>query len=571
MAKSIFEELSDERKELQEEGFLPEWFTTLGWQLFKDKYLYDAKGFKDQAERIANTLAQHAPTYPSFLTEYNNWEEAFYETIWSGDLALATPVAANTGTDRGCSVSCSGGYVGDSVYDFYEAQKEAAVLSKNGFGTSNYLSDIRPRGSHITGGGKASGSLNVLKDFVQMSRDITQGGVRRGAWAGYLHIDHDDFWEVVTYLNNYPDDFNMGWVITDEFIERLMAGDEDADARFCRAMKVKCVTGRGYFFFVDKVNRLSPAMYKDLDLLVKASNLCTEITLFSDIDHTFTCVLSSMNATRFDKWKNNNAVFIATVMLDCVAQEFIEMGKNIRGLEKAVRFTERGRALGLGVLGFHTYLQQKRIPFESFEAIVENMEIFQHLHDESLRASKWMAEEWGEPDWCKGYGVRNTHRTCIAPNTSSALICGSVSQGIEPIYQNVYIQGSAGGEMNRINPVLLEIMKERGAYNDKVLADIDDNNGSVQHVDWLDDDEKEVFKTAFEINQKAIIKLASDRQQFICQAQSLNLFFDADEDEEYITEVHMEAFLDPNIKSLYYLRSLAGVKAAKGECVACEG
>lgn len=466
--------------------------------------------------------------------------------------------------------NCSGGYVPDSIDGFYTAQHETALLTQQAFGTSAYLGDIRPRGSSISGGGKASGILPVFKDFVQLSQDVSQGGIRRGAWAGYVSIEHDDFWEIVSYILNEPDDCNVGWNIHDSFIEKLEAEEPEAIKRLQEAMYVKCVTGRGYFFFVDKVNRSRPVRYEELELLIKASNLCTEITLPSDEDHTFTCVLSSMNLAKYDEWKDTDAVFWATVFLDCVAEDFINRGSKIKGLEKAVRFTYKSRALGLGTLGFHTYLQQNNIAIESLEAHFKNMEIYKHLHDESLRASQWMAQELGEPEWCKGHGVRNSHRCAIAPNTSSALICGSVSQGIEPVYQNVYTQGSASGDMYRINPVLLKIMKEKGVYNKKVLEDIASKQGSVQHVDWLDDHQKLVFKTAFEIDQKTLIRLASARQQYICQAQSLNLFFNADEDEQYIMEVHKEAFLDPNIKSLYYLRSLAGVQTSK-ECLSCEG
>jgi ribonucleoside-diphosphate reductase alpha chain len=291
----------------------------------------------------------------------------------------------------------------------------------------------------------------------------------------------------------------------------------------------------------------------------------------ADQDHTFSCVLSSMNASKYDEWKDTDAVFTATVFLDCVNQDLIEIGKNIKGLEKVVRFAEKSRALGLGMLGFHTYLQDHMIPFESLEAHLVNIEIFKHLDEESKRATEWMAYQFGEPEWCVGYGMRNTHRLAVAPNLSSALICGSVSQGIEPIYKNAYIQNTAAGKINRVNPSLLKIMKERKVYNDAVIKDIIAHNGSVQYVDWLDDHEKQVFKTAFEIDQKTIIKLASVRQPYIDQAQSINLFFSADESEEYISEVHKMAFLDKNIKSLYYIRSETGVQTSKGECTSCHG
>jgi ribonucleoside-diphosphate reductase alpha chain len=277
-----------------------------------------------------------------------------------------------------------------------------------------------------------------------------------------------------------------------------------------------------------------------------------------------------MNASLYDKWKDTDAVFVATVFLDCVNSDLIEIGKRTQGMEKIVRFAKKSRALGLGMLGFHTYLQDHMISFESMDAHYKNIEIFKHLNDESLRASQWMAKEFGEPFWCKGYGVRNTHRIAIAPNLSSALICGSVSQGIEPIYKNAYVQNTAAGKIDRVNPSLLLLMKERNIFSEETVKDIISNNGSVQHVSWLSEEEKEVFKTAFEINQLVILRLASARQRYIDQGQSINLFFSSDESEEYISEVHKTAFLDPYIKGLYYIRSESGVNVSK-ECIACHG
>ena len=563
--KSIYDELSEERKHLQNEGKLPAWVTTLAWQMLKEKYLTDE--YPD-LQSVYSRIAKHASTYTD---NPELWESKFFQLFWNGWLAASTPVLANMGTNFGCPVSCSGQVIGDSVYSFYESQKETAILSKNGFGTSGYLGDIRPRGAPINGvKGGASGVLPVFKDFVQLSRDISQGSQRRGAWAGYIEIDHPDFYELVNFISKNPDDANIGWNITDEFISKLNANEPDAISRYQKALKLKMITGKGYFFFVDKTNRLNPAMYKDKGLKVKASQLCTEITLYSDADvYSYSCVLSSMNASLYDEWKDTDAVFNATVFLDCVNQDLIVIGKQTPGMEKVVKFAEESRALGLGVLGFHTYLQDNSIPFESLDAYTKNNEIFELIQLESSKASKWMADTWGEPEWCKGYGVRNTHRIAIAPNLSSALICGSVSQGIEPIYKNAYIQNTSAGKMTRVNPSLLRLMKERGVYNDAIVADIIDHDGSVQHVSWLDDHEKLVFKTAFEISQHQIIMLASARQKYIDQAQSINLFFSADESEEYISDVHKAAFLDPNIKSLYYIRSSTGVSTNKNECLAC--
>ncbi len=266
--KTIYEDLSEERKRLQEEGVLPDWFTTAGWQLFSSKYATKTeKDFKSVARRISKCAAK-------WTDDPEYWEHKFYTVIWNGWLSCATPILANMGTDRGCNVSCSGNFVNDCVYDFYDTQKEIAMLSKNGFGTSSYLGAIRHRGTEISSGGKASGVLPVLKDFVQLSRDISQGNTRRGAWAGYIEIDHEDFWEIINFLNSSPDDCNIGWVITDKFIRRLNSGDKKAISRYQKVMKTKMVTGKGYFFFVDKVNKLTPKCYKDNGLKVKASNLC---------------------------------------------------------------------------------------------------------------------------------------------------------------------------------------------------------------------------------------------------------------------------------------------------------
>lgn len=571
--ESIYDELSEERKQLQKDGQLPEWFTTSAWQTVKGRYLARGeKGMTDCWRRVSKTAARHLPEHLQ-----KQAETKFFELFWKGWLAGSTPVLTNMGTDRGCPVSCSGGYVSDSIggdNGFYGAIKEAAVLTKNGFGTSNYLGDIRPRGTKISAGGKASGVVPVLKDFVTMSKKVTQG-TRRGAWAGYTDIEGGDFWEVVDYIKNNPDDLNIGWNVHDSFVERLDSGDKDAIARYQMALKTKCLTGKGYFFFVDKVNRANPECYKTHNLSVKASNLCTEITLHSSKDETFTCVLSSMNASRFDEWKNTDAVYWATIFLDCVASEFIDWVQQRpevhKDLKNAVNFTVRSRALGLGCLGFHTYLQKKGVAFEELQAGFINQEIFKHIHDESLVASQWMAKELGEPEYCKGTGLRNTHRTAVAPNTSSAIICGGDSMGIEVTVANVYNQLTAAGEISRIAPVFLQLMKDRNKYHKTVLKDIISKQGSVQHLDWLTDQEKMVFKTAYEVNQEVIIRLASQRQKYICQAQSINLFFSANEDEEVISNVHKMAFKDPNIKSLYYMRTLAGVQASTGECVACEG
>lgn len=547
---TIMNKYSEERKRLQAEGLVPDWWTTNGFQLFKEKYQW-AESPKAQYEAIALTAA-------SWLT-FTKWEDEaydrFFNLLWNGWLSPSTPILANMGTKRGLPISCSGGYIDDSINGFYAARHETAILTKHGFGTSGYLGDIRSRGSSISIGGVASGVLPVFKGFVRDMQEVSQGATRRGAWAGYLPIDHGDFDELCDLLHTSDDDLNVGYVITDVFINKLNNGDKEALRRYQKALKVKMITGKGYFFFVDKANRHRPECYKELDLDIKASNLCTEIMLHSSEDYTFTCVLSSMNLAKYDEWRETDAVFWATLFLDCVAEEFIWKAKDIPGIEKAVEFTKKGRALGLGVCGLHTLFQQRGIAFDSLEAQFLNDEIFRDLKQKTMVASHLMANEMGEPEWCYTTGRRNTHLLAVAPTKSTALIMGGISEGINPDPAMVYTQATSAGEVERVNPVLLKLMKERGVYNEETIHRIAENYGSVQGEDWLSEDEKRVFRTAFELDQRVIIRLASQRQKYIDQGQSINLFFSADAEEEYISEVHKQAFLDENILSLYYCYS----------------
>lgn len=563
--KTIYEELGEERKQLQADGLLPEFFTTAGYQILKSKYLDKDETPYDRYKSVADTAAKHT-------NDPEKWSAKFFELLWKGWLSPATPVLTNMGKpEKGTPVSCSGSYVADSVYDFYDTQKEIAVLSQNGFGTSAYLGDIRPRGSNFAAGGKASGLLPVIKDIIQVSRDISQGSNRRGAVANYVPIDHDDFYEVADHLFHYPDDNNIGWILTQNWYDKIRAGDQDALKRWQRILKIRSTLGKGYLMKQWVVDESRPQMYKDLGLDVKASQLCTEILLHSSELYTYTCVLSSMNLVYWDDWKDTDAVFVATVFLDCVAEEFIQIAKTKRGLEKAVAFTEKSRALGLGVMGLHSLYQNKMQPFASFESMMLNNQIFKHLHAESLKASQWMAKEFGEPEWCKGYGVRNTHRTAVAPTMSTALLMGGASQGVEPIIMNVFSQVTSGGTVRRINPFLVKIMKERGVFTKANLDAIEADAGSVRNCDFLTDLEKKVMLTAFEMNQMEIIKQASQRQPNLCQTQSINTFFSAEETEEWIAEVTQMFVEDPNMPTLYYQRSMSGVKASKGEaCESCQ-
>lgn len=645
---SNYEELSIERKKLQEQGDLPEWYQTAGYQLLKDKYLWGDKTLKATFQTMADTAAKH-------LYDKLPYEEAqylhkrFFEILWDGDLAAASPVY-NLGTPRGLPVSCSGGFIRDEVAGFYDHRKEVAILTQKQFGTSGYLGAIRCRGSKISSGGTATGVVPVFNGLAQDMEDVTQGTLRRGSYGGYLPVGHGDFHELVNSVMADPEGKNLGINYFNKDIKSVLSNEESDEIfkRWQKHMKMRSIFGKGYFYFPDKVAKQQPPMYKDekqfifeykkgeivqiyhdyrfknktveeivemfkegelvriptksLTLLtvfefeekeetivVKtkrilkswASNLCTEITLHADELHTYACVLSSMNASNYDKWKGTDAVYVATIFLDCVNQELIEMAKEIPGLEAVVRGAEKGRPLGLGLLGFHTYLQEHMIPFESIEAMDFNDDIFDHLQSEALRASKYLAEKLGEPEWCEGYGVRNTHLIAVAPNMSSSILVGGTSQGIEPIFSNTYQQKMAGGTVTRINPTLLRLMKERGVYSQELVDEIGMKfNGSVQDpsITFLTAHEKLVFKTAYEIDQRVIIDLADDRQPKICQAQSINLFFKGDASEYEVADITQYGMSKKNIKSLYYQRSESKIKGSSGkaenskevECVACE-
>ena len=895
---SEFEKISVRRKQLQMQKEIPEWYTTQALIMFERKYSYKGETVRGAFERISNTLSKH------YTVDTELAKKKFFDIMWKGFLAPSTPVFSNTGTNRGLVVSCAGSYTEDSIVGFYDSYKETAVLSQEGFGTSSYLGDIRPRGSDIARGGQADGVVPVIDSFIDVTSKVSQGNTRRGQCATYLPLDHGDFWEVCGYILKNSASVNIGWMLSAEVIAKLQMGDEEMVNRFNKVMYLRCRTGKGYIWKPDTANRMAPQPIKNSGIPIKASNLCVapetqilvkngytpiaelegesvevwngkewsetvvrktgenqklmkvvtssgqelectpyhkwyvfdgyskpckikrtyelevgdklekfelpviegdevldkpylngfytgdgchfkgknivylyaekrelseefkkyphtyytsqedqdrevfhmtglkdkffvpnegytiqsrlewlagwldadgcvyrngtnqqlvgssiekqfllevqrmlqtlgvssklneaadegyrklplndgsgemgdfwckeswrllitscdvyrlmelglgkyfkrlkvdkrlpqrdakqfnkvvsvtdegrkddtfcfteskrnrgmfngiltgncnEIALPQDKDHTFTCVLSSLNLSKWDDFEEDT-IFWSVALLDCVVSEMLEQSENIVGMERAINFTKKSRALGLGTLGFHTYLQEKMVPFDGLKAHLYNNIIFSELQKQSIAATEKLGELFGEPEWCKGTGQRNATVNAIAPNMSSAVLAGSVSQGIEPIVSNCYNQQSAAGELTRMNPALIAIMKERGVYNLEVMDDLSINyEGSVQHVDWLTDEEKRVFKTAYEIDQKAILRMASVRQTKIDQGQSLNLFCKADEKEEKIAELHKMAILDPNIKGLYYLRSSRGIKASTGkvvECTACEG
>lgn len=574
-----YERLSHMRKQLQADGLAPEWMSTASYQLLTGQdYLDTAETPKDMYLRIAKRAAEltefDIPTYFG----YDTWFEAFFDIMWKGWLSPSTPILTNMGNSRGHPIACSGTYLGDSIVSFYEARKEIAQLTQRGYGTSWCLDPVRPRGSKISKGGEANGIMQPASGVVQDMKDISQG-TRRGNVGQYLNPLHTDFDELCDQIIADDDGWNIGWNLTDEYNDLYRTDKDRADLIWKKMLKAKMVKGKGYFYFLDKVNRARPKMYVDRGFYVRHSNLCAEIALMSDKDHSFTCVLSSMNVAKYDEWKNTYAVQLATIFLDAVISDMLIKAKDEPGFERIIAFTEKSRAIGLGQLGQSTYFQMQSWPFGNFQSIQFNQMLMKHLDTESLIASKLLAKEVGEPEWMIGYGERFSHRLALPPTKSTAIIQGGISEGIGPVYANVYGQDTAGGTVFRINPVLLPIMKDRGQYTEAVMERIAKAQGSVQGESWLTDHEKEVFRTAYEINQETILLMGSHRQRIMSaggggQGQSLNLYFTAEESEEEISRLHHLAYEDEHLQSLYYVHSLneeSTYKVDKSTCSACEG
>ena len=508
--------------------------------------------------------------------------EAFYEYIWKGWLCLASPVLSNTGTERGLPISCFGIDVGDSIYDIGNKNLEMMLLAKHGGGVGVGVNMIRPAGSKIKQNGTSDGVVPFCKIYDSTILATNQGAVRRGAASVNINIDHADFEEWLEIrepkgdVNRQSLNLHQCAVVGDKFMRKLELGDPEARTKWSKLIRKRKATGEPYILFKGNTNKANPEAYKENGLKVHMTNICSEITLHTDESHSFVCCLSSLNLAKYNEWKDTNIVYDAIWFLDGVLEEFIQKAKGKIGFENAVRSAEKGRALGLGVLGWHTYLQENNIPFESLPAQFETRRIFSTMMVESTRASMDLAELYGEPLWCAGTGLRNTHLRAVAPTVSNSKLSGNVSPGIEPWAANVFTEQSAKGTFIRKNPTLEKLLRKKGKNNKDVWNKILEDGGSVQDLDFLTDEEKDVYKTFKEINQLELVKQAGIRQQFIDQSVSLNLAFPKEATPKWINKVHMEAW-KRGIKTLYYMRTesvLRGDIAAKAldeNCMACDG
>lgn len=574
--------MSKELNILKDRGDAPEWLTVEGLKTLQGGYLLEGETPKDAYRRVAKAAARALASSGYKAHTENYLEDKFFDLMWKNWLCPSTPVLANMGTERGLPISCFGSYVEDTMVGIMDALKEVAMMSKYGGGTSGYFGDVRPAGSPVRGtGGLSSGTIAWLKMFDSMITSVSQGGVRRGAFAGYEPVEHKDAPDFMRIRRPEGDpnrqclNLHHGLSIGDDFMQKVIDGSKQERKLWLDALKTRSETGEPYLFFRDTAQKADPIWYKNKGWSTKNSNLCTEIMLHVDKDRSFVCCLSSMNLVRWDEFKNTDAIFFMTIFLDGVMSEFLAKAKGLIGMERAVKFAEESRAIGLGVLGWHTLLQEKMIPFDSFQAMQLNAEIFRTIQTETIKASEALAKELGEPELMKGFGRRNSHLVAVAPTASNSVLSGNVSPGIEPIAANAYAKKTAKGVFIQYNPTLKRLLASKGKDNEETWRAIIKNEGSVQGLSFLSSEEKEVFLTAREINQYAIIKQAAQRQKWIDQGQSVNLFFASNSDPKYINGVHLAGWKE-GLKTLYYFRSSSPLKADmasrdESECKACEG
>ena len=582
----------------------PTWANTeIYVKTISNGYLLEGETPKDAYWRVATTVAKRLQK-PEMASK-------FYDYIWRGWLNLASPVLSNTGTERGLPISCFGIDVADSIHDIGAKNLEMMLLAKHGGGVGVGINQIRPAGATIRGNGTSDGVVPFCKIFDSTILATNQGAVRRGAASVNIDIEHKDFWEWLEIrepkgdVNRQSLNLHQCVVVSDGFMQKVKAGDKEARKRWTAVIRKRRSTGEPYIMFKGNINRMNPDAYKNNGLKVYMTNICSEITLHTDENHSFVCCLSSVNLAKYDEWKDTDLVYTATWFLDGVLEEFIQKAKFMRGFENSIRSAEKGRALGLGVLGWHTYLQDRGIPFEGLSAQFETRKIFSQLKTESEKASRDMAIELGEPLWCVGTGMRNSHLRAIAPTVSNSKLSGNVSPGIEPWAANVFTEQTAKGTFIRKNPTLVKALESIGKDTketwDQILAD----GGSVLGLNWIEEyymcigkkDQPitreelselpsaqqedyvpmaDVFKTFKEINQLELVKQAGVRQQYVDQAVSLNLAFPKEAEPKFINQVHLEAY-DQGIKTLYYMRTESVLRgdiassALDTSCLSCDG
>jgi ribonucleoside-diphosphate reductase alpha chain len=511
-------------------------------------YLFEGETAEQRIRDIAEK-AEHYLNLPGFADKFEDY-------MHRGFFSLASPIWSNFGRVRGLPISCFGSYVNDDMDDILYKMSEVGVMSKVGGGTSGYFGAIRARGTPISSGGEATGVHHQLTVFESLTNYISQGNVRRGSFAAYLPIDHTDIEEFLKIRGEGDDiqNLSIGVCVSDKWMKSMIDGDKEKRTLWGLVIKKRFESGYPYIFFTDNANKQAPKVYKDKGLKINNSNLCTEIMLSNGIDESFVCDLSSLNLERWDEWKDTDAVEILVYFLDAVMTEFINKTEGMKFMEHPRNFAISQRALGVGVLGWHSLLQLKMIGFESMGAKMLNNQIWKFIREKADLASENLAKEYGEPPLLKGYGRRNTTTLAIAPTTSSSFILGQVSPSVEPLNSNYFVKDLAKGKFTFKNPYLKALLKTKGKDDDDTWKAILIKGGSVQHLDLLTQEEKDVFKTFGEISQKEIIIQAAARQKYIDQGQSLNLMIPPNTKPKDVNELMIFAW-EQGIKSLYYQRS----------------
>jgi len=553
----------------------PEWMTEISLATVSKGYMLPGETPKKAYKRVADTVAMRLGR-PELSAKFQKY-------MWKGWLNLASPVLSNTGTDRGLPISCFGIDTPDSIRGIGLTNAELMKLSSVGGGVGIGLSRIRGRGNTITGNGKSEGVVPWSKIYDSTIIATNQGAVRRGAASVNLDIDHVDIKEFLQIRRPKGDpnrqclNLHQAVVVGDDFMHRLERRDPEAMELWVEILKSRVETGEPYLMFKDNVNNANPLAYTKNNLNVSMTNICSEITLHTDEDHSFICCLSSLNLAKYDEWKNTDLVETAVYFLDGVMEEFLYKTEGKESMIRTYRSAKKGRALGLGVLGWHTFLQQKGLPFNSMASTAWTNTIFSQIKNEAEAASRKLAEEYGEPEWCRGTGMRNTHLLAIAPTVSNSTISGGVSAGIEPLPANIYTFNSNKGTFIRKNPVLETYLEDRGHNTEEVWKQILQDRGSIANLpeDVMPIEDKEIFLTFSEINQLGLVEQAGIRQKYIDQAMSLNLAFDPTDSPKFINLVHQTAW-KLGIKTLYYLRTDSVINGDIGsrtseDCLSCDG
>lgn len=554
------------------------WLNKDSRKFLNQGYLLPDVTVEDRVEQICETARQILSVsemgHLKLPIDTTDFYDKLKEAITKGWVSLSSPIWSNFGLERGLPISCFGSYIEDSMENILYTAAEVGMMTKYGGGTSAYFGELRPRGSAIKHNGESAGSAHFAQLFEQTTNVISQGSTRRGAFAGYIPIDHPDVNEWLDFKTegNKIQDIFSAVVVPEGWMQEMIDGDKKKRKTWAKVIQRRGELGLPYIMFADNANNNKPQVYKDKDMTIWSSNLCTEIMEATNKDEAFVCCLASMNLLYYDEWKDTDAVKTMIFFLDAVMTEFIRKSENIAFLKRAHTFAKNQRALGLGVLGWHSFLQSKMIPFESLEAKQYNISIFKILQSESEMATIELAELYGEPELLKGYGRRNVTLLAVAPTTSSSFILEQVSPSVEPLNSNYYTKDLAKGKYTYKNTYLKKLLHKKGFDDIATWQSIMEHDGSVQHLECLTDEEKMVFKTFGEISQMEIVIQAAARQKYIDQAQSLNFMIHPSVPVKDINQLYIEAW-KMGLKTLYYQRS-TNLAQELGrnilKCVSCE-